>query len=60
MYLRGLKDLYVLLWQADAPNPADLESYYKISWSDLTEFAKQAAQGMAFLEEKKVLNICDS
>ena len=54
MYLRKLKDLCVPLWQADAPVPGDLESHFKISWRDLTEFAKQVAQGMAFLEENKV------
>ena len=54
MYLRKLKDLFVPLWQADAPVAGDLESMFRISWGDLTEFAKQAAQGMAFLEENKV------
>ena len=53
-YLRRLKDLFVPLWQADAPIPGDLESQFKICWGELTEFAKQAAQGMAFLEEHKV------
>ena len=56
-YLRRLKDLLVPLWHADAPVAGDLESHFKISWSDLTEFAKQAASGMAFLEENKVHNI---
>ena len=57
VYLRRLKELFVPLWQADAPVAGDLESHFKISWSTLTEFAKQAASGMAFLEENKVLFI---
>ena len=54
VYLRRLKELFVPLWQADTPVAGDLESHFKISWSTLTEFAKQAASGMAFLEENKV------
>ena len=57
VYLRRLKELFVPLWQADAPVAGDLESHFKISWSTLTEFSMQAASGMSFLEENKVLVI---
>ena len=60
VYLRRLKELFVPLWQADAPVAGDLESHFKISWSTLTGFAKQAASGMAFLEENKVFMISNS
>ena len=54
IYLRGLKELYLPQWKNDAATHGDLESLFKITWAELTGYAKQAAQGMAFLEEKKV------
>ena len=57
VYLRGLKDLYVPQWKLDKIDKNDLESYFKISWSELGGYAQQAAQGMAFLEENKVKNL---
>lgn len=54
MYLRGLKDLYSPVWQPDAPVAGDLESYFKITWKDLTGFSRQASQGLAFLEANSV------
>ena len=48
--------MYHPQWKNEEKVDGDLESIFKITWCELAGYAKQAAQGMAFLEEKKVYN----